>query len=172
MNARRTVGSIVAAALFALVPMAQAQQAKPAQGEAKKADSTRTAVRSFTAKGVDISIAAILETQFCGALARQSVETVCPQELRMLITMRQADLGIGACDGAEDECLADIVKLSNADRVVTGEVARLAGSYIVSVSLLDAASGRVIARASETVKGEDKLLSVLDPLAKKLTSTK
>lgn len=142
-----------------------------AAGAANAEAKGKIAVRAFSAKGVDAAIASTLETSFCTALSEQGLEVMCPDEVRALVTAKQADLGLGNCE-SDDACLQAIAKMSEAARVVTGEVAKLGDVYIISVALIDPASGKVISRASEKTPKLEDLLDKLAPLAKKLAAAK
>ncbi len=145
--------------------------AKEAPKEAPKAASKRIAVRSFAAKGVDSNVAATVETSFCSALANESLDVVCPDEIKALISVKQADLGLGNCD-SDEECIKNIGKASDAGRVVTGEVSKLGESFIVSVAMIDSETGRVLSRASDKTPKVESLLDKLEGLAKKLAAAK
>ena len=163
---QRWKNAALAACAFAVIaaPTAQAQE----KAESK---SSKVAVRSFAAKGVETSVAGTIETAFCDALSKQSLEVVCPDDVKALMSVRQTDLGLGNCD-SEEECTKQVAKISEASRVVTGEVSRLGDSYIVSASMIDADSGKVLGRASEKTGKLEALLDKLEGLAKKLVSSK
>ena len=61
---------------------------------------------------------------------------------------------------------------AEAARVVTGEVSKLGETYLLSVSLIDAASAKVLARASEKAGKPEELLDKVNGLAKKLAAAK
>jgi TolB-like protein len=150
----------VAAAAAVLV------MAGPAQAEGK----VKVAVRSFSAKGVDASVAGTLETSFCSALANQGLDVLCPEDVKALVTAKQADLGLGNCE-SDEECVKAIAKVSDAARVVTGEVSKLGDAYLISVSIIDAKNGKVLGRAtSEKTNKVEDLLDRVDGLAKKLAA--
>jgi len=158
-SSRIIAGLATTAAVLAIATVAQAQT------------KTRVAVRSFAAKGVDASTAGTVETSFCNALSNQGFDVVCPDDVKALISVKQADLGLGNCD-SDEECIKNIAKVADAGRVVTGEVSKLGDQYIISATMIDAVSGHVLGRASETTKKIDDILDRLDSLAKKLASAK
>jgi TolB-like protein len=137
-----------------------------AQAEEK---STKVAVRQFGAKGVEASQAGTIETAFCDALSKQSVEVVCSEDVKALMNIRQTDLGLGNCE-SEEECTKQVAKIAEASRVVTGEVSKLGDQFIVSVTMIDAESSKVVARASDKTGKIEALLDKLEGLAKKLVS--
>jgi len=148
--------------LAAAAGLAAALSAGTAQAEGKG----RVAVRNFAAKGVDPSIASTLETSFCTALA-DHYEALCPDEIKALMATRQQQLGLGGCDN-EEECLKAISTVSNAPKVVTGEVGKLGVKYILSVTLLEAETNKVLARGTESTEKVEDLLDKVVVLAKKL----
>ena len=158
-SSRIIAGLATTAAFLAIATVAQAQT------------RTRVAVRSFAAKGVDASIAGTVETSFCNSLSNQGFDVVCPDDVKALISVKQADLGLGNCEN-DDECIKNVAKVADAARVVTGEVSKLGDQFIVSVTMIDAQSGRVLGRASDNTKKVEDILDKLDGLAKKLASAK
>lgn len=139
---------------------------------AARADGkTRVAVRSFAAKGVDLSVAQTVETSFCTALSDAGYDVLCPDDVKALIASKATELGTGACD-SDAECIQNIVKVSNAARVVSGEVSKLGDTYILSVSMIDAKTGSVVGRSSEKTNKLEGLLDKVEPLAKKLAAGK
>ena len=92
-------------------------------------------MRAFLAKGVEASTASTIETAFCDALSKQSLEVVCSEDVKALFSMRQTDLGLGNCE-SEEECTKQVAKISEAGKVVTGEVSKLGDQYIVSATLI------------------------------------
>jgi len=156
--------------LLAVATLVLAANAAQAADKAEK-EKPKVAVKSFAAKGVDSSVAGTLETSFCNALANQSMEVLCPDDLKAIISVKQTDLGMGSCDN-EEECIKNIAKMSDAKRVVTGEVSKLGESFILSVAMIDAESGKVLSRASEKTSKLENLLDKVDSLAKKLAEKK
>jgi TolB-like protein len=138
--------------------------------EKASSKSSKVAVRAFLAKGVEASTASTIETAFCDALSKQSLEVVCSEDVKALFSMRQTDLGLGNCE-SEEECTKQVAKISEAGKVVTGEVSKLGDQYIVSATLIDAESSKVVGRASEKTSKLEGLLDKLDGLAKKLVSS-
>jgi hypothetical protein len=67
------------------------------------------------------------------------------------------------------ECIAQIGGALGVDKLVVGQVGRLADSYVVSLRLIDARSVRVDNRVSETFRGqEDQLLRAVRHEGRKL----
>lgn len=139
--------------------------------QAEEKATPKVAVRTFAAKGVDASVAGTIETAFCDALSKQSLDVVCPDDIKALMSVRQTDLGLGNCD-SEEECSKQVAKIASASHVVTGEVSKLGESFIVSATMIDAESGKVVARGSEKTSKLEALLDKLDGLAKQLASKK
>jgi TolB-like protein len=152
----------VVAALACVLALAPAARAE---------GKTRVAVKSFAAKGVDNSVAGTLETSFCSALSNQSMEVLCPDDIKALISAKQAELGLGKCD-SDEECVKSIANVAHAAKVVTGEVSKLGESYILSVSIIDAENGKVLTRASDKTSKLEELLDKVEGLAKKLAAAK
>lgn len=158
---------VILTAVAAFAVNAGAEEKAP-RAEEKQ---SKVAVRAFGAKGVDASVAGTIETAFCDALSKQNLEVVCSEDVKALMNMRQTDLGLGNCD-SEEECTKQVAKIAEAGRVVTGDVSKLGDQFIVSVTLIDAESSKVVARASDKTQKVEALLDKLEGLAKKLVSGK
>lgn len=137
--------------------------ASPARAEDKKA---KIAVQQFTAKGVEATVASTLETSFCNELANYG-DVLCSADVKSIMQYKQLELGVGACDN-EDACLAQMAEAVQAEKVVTGEVSKLGSLFIINVTLVDPASKKVLARASEKTEKVEDLLEKLAGLAKKI----
>lgn len=159
LNHGMLAGLATLACVLALAPVARAE-GKP-----------RVAVKAFAAKGVDSSVSGTIETSFCSALANQSFDVLCPDDIKALIAAKQVDLGMGSCDN-DDACVKSIGNIAHATKVVTGEVSKLGDSYILSVSIIDAENGKVLGRASDKTGKLEELLDKVDGLAKKLAAAK
>lgn len=131
----------------------------------------KIAVRAFAAKGVDPSTAATLETSFCTALGNEGTDVLCPDEVKAMVSVKQQAMGFGSCDD-DEACTRQISKVTDSQRVVTGEVAKLGELYIVSVTLIDAETNKVLARASDRSSKLEDLLDKVNGLAKKLAAAK
>jgi hypothetical protein len=158
--------SAVVAVLALSAGIAAAADTPPAKSPGK------VAVRGFNAKGVDQSIAGTLETSFCNALAEQFPDVICPDEMKALAGHEQIQIGVGSCAEDDQGCIAATAKAAEAARVVTGEVSKLGDTYLISVALIDAGTGKVVARGSEKTSKVEDLLDKLPGLAKKLASVK
>ncbi len=141
---------------------------QPAQAEEKeKTSKPKIAVQQFTAKGVEATIASTLETSFCNELAEYG-DVLCSGDVKSIMQYKQLELGVGACDN-EDACLAQMAEAVQAEKVVTGEVAKLGTLFIINVTLVDPQSKKVLARASEKTEKVEDLLGKLAALAKKVS---
>lgn len=125
-----------------------------------------------TQGGIPSDNGATLSLQVCQELAALGdYDVICTDELRAMAEMQQRKLDLNAC--SSDECLKMIGELSQADRLVTGSVGKLDKSTVLSLNLVDAASGKVLARASDKVNGGiDAVLDRIKPTLKKLLAAK
>jgi TolB-like protein len=130
----------------------------------------KLAVREFKAQGVDRSTASILESQLCTELLNTGkVDVVCPDDLKAMMEFKKSEIAFGKCEGDEVACVEQVGKLANAERVLNGEIGKLDDQVILSVSLVDVASQKTLARRSESASDASGLLKKLPDLAKKLT---
>ena len=129
----------------------------------------RVVVQPFSAKGVDATVASIVESSFCSALGEEKVDALCPDALAAIMQNAQTKAGLGGNCGDEDAaCLEGLAKATDARRVVTGEVSRLGDTFLVTVTLLDAGTNKVLVRATEKASKAEGLLDKVKPLAKKI----
>lgn len=135
--------------------------------------SERVAVQPFSATGVESSLASIVESSFCTALVAESVDVLCPDALVALIQAAQTRAGLGAsCGDGDAACLAGVARAAKASQVVTGDVARLESKFHLTVTLVDASSGKVLVRVTESAKKADALLEKLADVAKRVARSK
>lgn len=161
--------------LAALLPFGAQAEVK-FENKVPEKTPPRTTVQPFSAsEGVERSVANALESIFCASLARQQPkdhEVLCAGDVQALLIQKHVQMELGNCDQQEDVCLADFGQLAQAERLVRGEVSRAGGLYLLSVSVLDPANKKVLARASERAKSLEKLLDAVDGLAKKVVETR
>jgi hypothetical protein len=125
-----------------------------------------------TQGGIPADNGATLSLQVCQELAQLGdYDVICTDELRAMAEMQQRKLDLNACDS--DNCLKMIGELSQADRLVTGSVGKLDKATVLNLNLVDAQSGKVLARASDKVNGGiDAILDRIKPTLKKLLAPK
>lgn len=141
-----------------------------APGVARADGKTKMAVKSLRAQGVDAAVAATLESSLCAALAER-YEVLCPGDIAALVSVKQAELSLGACED-DAACIQNIAQVAEASRVVAGEVGRVGKFYVVNLALLDPATNKVIARATEKTAKLEDLLDKVPALARQLSEAK
>ena len=132
----------------------------------------RVAVKRFVAEGVAPATASALESSFCQALGAEAIDVLCPSDIQALVQLKQAQMSFGTCGDDDEKCVRELAKLTEATRIVTGKISKVGGLYLVNLTLLDAASGKVIARTSDRATKEEELVDKLAGLAKKLARAK
>ncbi len=142
-------------ALLAAIPAAAADQ------------RLAVAVMDLSARGVDPDAAAALGTQVSNSLAALRVFRVITREdIKRLLQLEQTRQ---QCTGESDAaCLAEIGGALGVDHLVYGEVAKVAGTYALSLVLLDI--GRAEAVSRETARTDDAgaLLSATEQATRRL----
>ena len=131
-----------------------------ASGRLTEAD--RLLVTDFRSAGADSSLSAIVTEAIRTDLGQSSVVKVFPpsavaQSLMMMERDRntQVDLAVAR----------EIAAREGIKGIVDGSVTPLAGGYVVSVRLVDAATGDALASFRETIDGPSELLPTLDKLS-------
>jgi len=125
-----------------------------------------------TQGGIPADNGATLSLQVCQELGTlNEFDVICTDELQAMAEMQQRKLDLNAC--GSDDCLKLIGELSQADRLITGTVGKLDKSTVLTLNMVDAATGKVLARASDKVNGGvDAIVDRIKPTLKKLISTK
>lgn len=133
--------------------------------------SERVVVQSFSATGVDATVASVVESSFCSALQDEKVDALCADALTAILQNAQTRAGLGGdCGDKDAECLKGIAQATDAKRVIAGEVSRLGDTFLVTVTVIDAASNKVLMRATEKAGKAEALLDKVKPLAKKVAA--
>ncbi len=125
-----------------------------------------------TQGGIPADNGSTLSLQVCQALSEiGGYDVVCTDELKAMAEMQQRKLDLNACDS--DTCFKQLGELAAADRLITGSVGRLDKSTVLTLNLIDAVTGKVLARASDKVQGGvSEVLDRIKPTLKKLLATK
>jgi hypothetical protein len=97
----------------------------------------------------------VVRTHGVGVLTRENVSAVLKELGRSL-----------AC--AEGDCEVETARNIGADLVVTGEVARVRGRYIVTLKLFDSASATLVSAQQAQASDELELVSAVKPAARAL----
>ncbi len=114
--------------------------------DARAEPAAKVILQDLAARGVSASDAAALTTATCTALAASgSLELLCGDELRALMQWNALASGLDRC--RDDACAAAGARALHAERLVTGSVAKVGGELVLSLALIDAASGQVRGRA-------------------------
>lgn len=133
--------------------------------------SERVAVQTFGATGVDPTVASVVESSFCSALQDEKVDALCADTLTAILQNAQTRAGLGGeCGDKDADCLKGIAQATDAKRVVTGEVSRLGDTFLLTITVIDAASNKVLTRVSEKAGKAEGLLDKVKPLAKKVAA--
>jgi hypothetical protein len=146
---------------FAVAGRAQEQPAPPAPIVVAVLD-----LKSVGGADAQASALTTMLTAEVGATAGH--RAVSRNELKAVVA-HQATSQLMGCESAE--CMADIGKLVSAQRILTGEVAKLEGAFAVSLTLIDISDGepRIAARQEAAWRGrEDELLLLARPLVQRL----
>ncbi|MDF1566335.1 MAG: 3'-5' exonuclease, partial [Deltaproteobacteria bacterium] len=104
------------------------------------------------------AISEYLQTEL---IARGHYQVVGPAEIQALMGLEAQKQLLGCTDTAAS-CLAEVGGALGSDRLLSGSVTRVGSSVILSLSLLDVQSARLIHRAGERVKIDESLEPLLD----------
>lgn len=125
------------------------------------------AVTDLRASGAEAQAATALTTEVTNSLAGLGVFAVISgEDIKRLLSLEETRQG---CTGnADAACLAEIGGALGVDYLVYGEVAKIAGTYNLSLVLLDTAKASAVNRGSKKITEAGKLLEETGLLARAL----
>jgi hypothetical protein len=150
---RRRFGPAIATATILLLSGWGAQ--------AQASETLRVAVAPVEARDVPADLVRAVEELIATELSRRpELSTISDEDVRRLLALVAQQQLLG---GAGDESgLGHVADVLDVDRIVRGSLARLEGSWFVSLAMLDARDGQVVSRATRRVAGErDALIDAL-----------
>ena len=159
MSKIRGLGGVLALALLA-VPMTPAA----AESEAPAEERIAIAVTSMITRGkIDREEVEGLELVLAASLQKEPrVRAIMPSEIQTLLGLEAQKQLMGCEDNSS--CLAEIGGALGAPYVLSSQVSRVGSTWLLQLSLLDAAASETLHRATREVDG-------IDPLVKAIKST-
>lgn len=113
--------------------------------------------------GVEEDAALAVSDFIEGQLSELGVYRVMgPQDVQALLGLEAKRQLLGCTEGAS--CAAEIAGALGVDRALQGSLARIGGSILVSLTLLDSQAARPLVKVSRRVKTEGTLEPVLDAI--------
>ena len=125
-------------------------------------------VQDLEAKGIDKDTVSALTDLLCTEVSKDKrFEVGCADDLRAILANSGLNIKLGGCD--DGECLKKLGNALNKEKFISGSVGKVGKSYVITLKMSDAATGKVEKRASETVEGDvGKLLEGIKKAAKAL----
>jgi hypothetical protein len=123
------------------------------------ADARGLAIFRIDPLGVDAQIVGRLEGLLRIELGRLADATLpTPDRIQKMLA---ANPGLQNCTG-EVGCLVRVGQLLGVDRVISGNVGGLAGSYVVNLKIVDVAAGKELQQIQEPISGDpDQLIEAV-----------
>jgi TolB-like protein len=117
-------------------------------------------------QGVSAEVAAAVTSQVAELLSQRSDYRVLTlSDLDDAVRQQKSLQTLGCEDGS---CMAELSRLAKTKRVVTGSVGKIGAQYLVTLSLIDSAEARVLAKADARMpsleKAQDALTALLSQL--------
>lgn len=115
----------------------------------------------------DKSASFLTETLAAEIRQQSGAEVVTARDLSSLLSLEKQKQALGC---STDRCMVEIAGAVGAERLVTGDVAKLGESLLLQLRLLDASKGRVIAQSRRRYKNGtfDDVLDALPAMATEL----
>jgi hypothetical protein len=135
---------------------------------------TTTAPVKVAAMGLKpVNVDATEATFFNDYLAQQlrqpgELEVATQSELGAILGLERQKQLLGCSDAATGNCLAELSGALGVDAVIAGSIAKLGGSYVLTVSLVRVLDGKTVASLSEKFKTTDQVLDWLKAKAPEL----
>jgi hypothetical protein len=139
---------------------------QPAEEGEKK---VKVVIKEFGSTGVSKDEVSGVSSKFCVEVSKSpKIDLVCAEDLKNLFQHQQDLITFGACD--QEECLAKMGKILEADYFIQGAVNKVGEVLMVNINLIHGESGKIKTRMSQEVdsgKPED-LLGTMTTLAEKV----
>src|SRR5260221_2094406 len=121
---------------------------------ARAADAKKKlAVSELKVQGVEPNVAALAQSQLCAEIGNtDKVEVVCPDDIRAIAEIAKMNGMVGAC--SSDQCVKQLAEISKADQVLTGELSKVEKQLVMSLTLREAATGKVLTRVVERLPSD------------------
>jgi len=129
------------------------------------------AVLDLTGNGVSKEIAATITEAVLAEISKEkNIKAVGMADIRAMLSLEQEKQLLG-CDDAS--CIAEIGGALGVDRIVSGNIGKVGGTFVMQLKLINIKTAEVIRRVDRTVSGsEERLLSVARALAVELVTGK
>ncbi len=128
----------------------------------------KVAVPGMTGVGLERAQTEFFTEHFAGALRQAGLLVVTQSEIGALLGLERQKQLLG-CGDATSSCMAELANALGADVVALGGIAKLGGgSYQVTLKLLQATDGRVLAQQSGRAASDEKLTDALTRAAHEL----
>ena len=125
-------------------PAPAAEQPSP-----KKGKTTSVAVLDLTALGISPEVALNLTAIVAAEVGRyDDVKPVTRREVAALLDLERQKQLLGCND---DSCLSQVVGALGVAKIVSGQIGRIEGAYVLTLNLIDTRSAKVEARAVRTI---------------------
>lgn len=158
----KLIATVIAATAVAAAGLSTALAEPPKAGKGSK-----LVVQDLEARGVERHEAAALATAACNAIAsRPKYAVLCGDDLRAMMKWNAIATSFDACK--DEACVQRTAKAMEARFVVSGSVAKVGESFVLSLAMLDVEQGTSLGRAevkAQTVDGlYDQVPEAIDVL--------
>jgi TolB-like protein len=130
------------------------------------------AVMELEARNISRQEAGVLTDKLCSEIIKTRKFNVMERERMNEILKEQGFQLSGVC--SSDECATRAGNIIGVSRMVAGSVGRVGGSFLVTLRMIDVATGKIVRNVDETIKGtiESVLESGMASVAQKLVTTR
>lgn len=137
--------------LFALIA------ADPNVEELKDMSRPRLAVLALAAQGVPPEYAqGVTETIAAGVQRTSVFEVISPRQIASILAYEKQKDALGGC--AEESCYAAVARAVKAPHLIGGSIAKIGEKLVLSLILIDAASGKALQRAQDETTDASRLV--------------
>ena len=136
----------------------------PSRAHAAK-ERPKLAVLDLQGKGVDRGTVETLSEVVTVSLKKLGVfDIISRSDIQQMLNFEESKQLVGCT--ASSECMAEVGGALGVARLVSGSVGKVGSSFVITLTLVDTKTARVIERESRTADTEEKLLAEVDGAAR------
>lgn len=118
----------------------------PGRLSASEPARDKLVLQDLKASDVDASAADVVSGAVCRSLAeKKAFSVLCGEDLRAMLKFAALSQTLDACPSGE--CFGKITQALNARYLVSGQLAKVEGIYVLSLSALDGDKGEIVGRS-------------------------
>lgn len=123
------------------------------------------ALPGLTTIGLEASAASVYVDRFSTTMEGPRLKVISNRDIAQVLSFERQRQLMGCAEGMSESCLVELAGALGADVILSGSVAKLEGSYVVTLRAFRATNGQVLASRTGRPETEPALLDWLDSAA-------